>query len=93
MTTRPYGTWSSPITAEMLASAGVGLAETLLDDGVVFTNVRMPLVRTPMITPTKLYSRMPALSMEQAATVVCDATITRCAPSASVSARTPRAIR
>ncbi len=36
MTTRPYGTWSSPITAEMLASAGVGLAETLLDDGVVY---------------------------------------------------------
>ena len=36
MTTRPYGTWSSPITAEMLASAGVALAETLLDDGVVY---------------------------------------------------------
>ncbi|RNL62334.1 SDR family NAD(P)-dependent oxidoreductase [Nocardioides marmoriginsengisoli] len=49
----------------------------VLDDGVVFTNVRMPLVRTPMITPTKLYSRMPALSMEQAATVVCDATVSR----------------
>lgn len=49
----------------------------VLDDGVVFTNVRMPLVRTPMITPTKLYSRMPALSMEQAATVVCDAAVSR----------------
>lgn len=49
----------------------------VLDDGVIFTNVRMPLVRTPMITPTKLYSRMPALSMEQAATVVCDATVSR----------------
>ncbi|MCW2855577.1 MAG: short chain dehydrogenase [Marmoricola sp.] len=47
------------------------------DDGIVFTNVRMPLVRTPMITPTKLYSRMPALSMEQAATVVCDAAVSR----------------
>jgi len=49
----------------------------VLDDGVVFTNVRMPLVRTPMITPTKLYSRMPALSMDQAATVVCDAAVSR----------------
>jgi short-subunit dehydrogenase len=49
----------------------------VLDDGVVFTNVRMPLVRTPMITPTKLYSRMPALTMDQAADVVCDAVVTR----------------
>lgn len=49
----------------------------VLDDGIVFTNVRMPLVRTPMITPTKLYARMPALSMDQAATVICDATVSR----------------
>ncbi len=49
----------------------------VLDEGVVFTNVRMPLVRTPMITPTKLYNRMPALSMDQAATVVCDAAVSR----------------
>ncbi len=49
----------------------------VLDDGIVFTNVHMPLVRTPMITPTKLYNRMPALSMDQAATVVCDAAVSR----------------
>ncbi len=49
----------------------------VLDDGVVFTNIRMPLVRTPMIAPTKLYRRMPALTMEQAAAVVCDAAVTR----------------
>lgn len=49
----------------------------VLGDGVVFTNVHMPLVRTPMITPTKLYNRMPALSMDQAAAVVCDATVSR----------------
>ncbi|MFL6160572.1 MAG: SDR family NAD(P)-dependent oxidoreductase [Marmoricola sp.] len=49
----------------------------VLDDGIVFTNVHMPLVRTPMITPTKLYARMPALTMEQAATVVCDAAVSR----------------
>lgn len=49
----------------------------LLDDGVVFTNVHMPLVRTPMIAPTKLYRRMPALTVDQAASVVCDAVVSR----------------
>lgn len=49
----------------------------VLGDGIVFTSVRMPLVRTPMISPTKLYNRMPALSMDQAAAVVCDATVSR----------------
>lgn len=49
----------------------------VLDDGVVFTNVRMPLVRTPMIAPTKLYRRMPALTVDQAANVVCDAVVSR----------------
>ncbi len=32
----PFGTWSSPITPRMLASAAVGLAETTIDDGVVY---------------------------------------------------------
>jgi len=37
----------------------------------------MPLVRTPMIAPTMLYRRMPALTVDQAAQVVCDAVVTR----------------
>ena len=49
----------------------------VLDDGVVFTNVHMPLVRTPMIAPTKLYRRMPALTVDQAAHVVTDAVVSR----------------
>jgi short-subunit dehydrogenase len=49
----------------------------VLDDGVIFTNVHMPLVRTPMITPTKLYRRMPALTVDQAAVVVTDAAVSR----------------
>jgi NAD(P)-dependent dehydrogenase (short-subunit alcohol dehydrogenase family) len=49
----------------------------VLDDGVVFTNVHMPLVRTPMIAPTRLYRRMPALTVDQAANVVCDAVVSR----------------
>lgn len=49
----------------------------VLDKGVVFTNIRMPLVRTPMIEPTKIYRRVPALTPDQAAAVVCDAIVTR----------------
>jgi NAD(P)-dependent dehydrogenase (short-subunit alcohol dehydrogenase family) len=36
-------------------------------DGITFTNVRMPLVRTDMIGPTDAYRRAPALTPEQAA--------------------------
>jgi NAD(P)-dependent dehydrogenase (short-subunit alcohol dehydrogenase family) len=39
----------------------------LYGDGVTFTNVRMPLVRTPMIGPTEVYASSPALTPEQAA--------------------------
>ena len=39
----------------------------LYGDGVTFTNVRLPLVRTDMIGPTDVYRRTPALSAEQAA--------------------------
>lgn len=49
----------------------------VLDDGVVFTTIRMPLVRTPMIEPTRAYRSVPALSSDQAAAVVCDAIVRR----------------
>jgi NAD(P)-dependent dehydrogenase (short-subunit alcohol dehydrogenase family) len=39
-------------------------------DGVTFTNVRLPLVRTDMIRPTHAYRKLPALSPEQAAAKV-----------------------
>jgi dipeptidyl aminopeptidase/acylaminoacyl peptidase len=35
-TVAPFGSWSSPITAEMLATGGVGLDEPQIVDGVVF---------------------------------------------------------
>ena len=47
------------------------------DDGVQFTTIHMPLVRTPMSAPTKLYDRFPALTPEQAAQLICDAIRTR----------------
>lgn len=46
-------------------------------DRVRFTTVHMPLVRTDMITPTRLYNYMPAKSPERAADMVCDAIIRR----------------
>jgi len=39
-------------------------------DGVRFTTVYMPLVRTPMIAPTKAYRDAPALTPDQAAELV-----------------------
>jgi short-subunit dehydrogenase len=43
------------------------------DDGVRFTTIYMGLVRTPMIAPTTLYKRFPALSPEDAGQIVANA--------------------
>ena len=43
------------------------------DDGVRFTTIYMGLVRTPMIAPTNLYKRFPALTPEDAGRIVADA--------------------
>lgn len=51
-------------------------AETV-SDGVRFTTVYMALVRTPMISPTKVYDRFPALTPDQAAGVIADAIVHR----------------
>jgi len=51
-------------------------AETV-SDGVRFTTVFMALVRTPMISPTKVYDHFPALTPEQAAGVLTDAIVHR----------------
>jgi NAD(P)-dependent dehydrogenase (short-subunit alcohol dehydrogenase family) len=46
------------------------------DEGVHFTIINMPLVRTPMIAPTKIYDEMPTIiSPEEAADMVADAII------------------
>jgi len=52
-------------------------ASELLDKGVHFTNINMPLVRTPMIAPTKIYENVPTLSPEEAAGLVVDAIVHR----------------
>ena len=45
----------------------------VIGDGVHVTTVYMPLVKTPMIAPTKIYDRIPTLSPERAAEMVTDA--------------------
>jgi NAD(P)-dependent dehydrogenase (short-subunit alcohol dehydrogenase family) len=48
-----------------------------IGDGVTFTTIHMPLVRTPMIAPTKLYDAFPAIAPEEAAEMICEALRTR----------------
>jgi NAD(P)-dependent dehydrogenase (short-subunit alcohol dehydrogenase family) len=50
-------------------------ASEFLDKGINFTTINMPLVRTPMIAPTKMYENVPTLSPEQAAELVVDAIV------------------
>jgi len=48
------------------------------DEGVQFTIINMPLVRTPMIAPTKIYEDMPTIiSPDEAADMIADAIIRR----------------
>jgi short-subunit dehydrogenase len=50
-------------------------ASEYADRGVKFTTINMPLVRTPMIAPTKLYNSVPTLSPEEAADLVVQAIV------------------
>ncbi len=44
-----------------------------IGDSVTFTTIHMPLVRTPMIAPTRLYESFPTISAQDAAELICDA--------------------
>ncbi|WP_148574345.1 SDR family oxidoreductase [Nocardioides caldifontis] len=50
--------WSNVVSSEVVG------------DGITFTTIHMPLVKTPMIAPTKLYDRFPTISPAQAADMV-----------------------
>ena len=50
-------------------------ASEFLDKGINFTTINMPLVRTPMIAPTKMYESIPTLSPEEAAELVVEAIV------------------
>ncbi len=45
------------------------------DQGVTFTTIKMPLVRTPMTAPTKIYDSMPLLMPEEAADMIIRACV------------------
>ena len=47
------------------------------DRNVTFTTINMPLVKTPMIAPTKIYDSVPTLSPEEAADLVTSAIVER----------------
>jgi NAD(P)-dependent dehydrogenase (short-subunit alcohol dehydrogenase family) len=47
------------------------------DQGITFTTINMPLVRTPMIAPTKIYNNVPTLAPEEAADMIADACISK----------------
>jgi NAD(P)-dependent dehydrogenase (short-subunit alcohol dehydrogenase family) len=47
------------------------------DMGITFTTINMPLVRTPMIAPTKIYQNVPTLSPEEAADMIAQACVNK----------------
>lgn len=57
--------WSNVVSSEVVG------------DGITFTSIHMPLVKTPMIAPTKLYDKFPTISPAQAADVVIKALVER----------------
>src|SRR3954465_305260 len=44
-----------------------------IGDNITFTTIHMPLVRTPMIAPTKIYDAFPTIPPEEAAALICEA--------------------
>ena len=51
------------------------VASEIVDEGVAITTIHMPLVRTPMIKPTKMYDRFPTITPEEAADMISEAII------------------
>jgi NAD(P)-dependent dehydrogenase (short-subunit alcohol dehydrogenase family) len=53
------------------------IASEVVEDGVHITTIHMPLVRTPMIAPTKMYDAFPTITPDEAAEMITDAMITK----------------
>ena len=53
------------------------VASEVVGDGISFTTIHMPLVKTPMIAPTKIYDYFPTITPAQAADLVVEALVTR----------------
>lgn len=53
------------------------IASEVIDDKVHITTINMPLVRTPMIAPTRMYDMFPAITPEEAAEMIAKAMVKR----------------
>jgi NAD(P)-dependent dehydrogenase (short-subunit alcohol dehydrogenase family) len=53
------------------------VASEVVDDGVHITTIYMPLVRTPMIAPTKMYDAFPTITPDEAAEMITRAMVTK----------------
>jgi len=62
--------------AALEAFSGCAASE-FSDKNIHFTNINMPLVRTEMIAPTKIYQYAPALEVDEAIDMVVDAVINK----------------
>lgn len=51
------------------------IASEVIDDKVHITTINMPLVRTPMIAPTRMYDMFPAITPEEAAEMIAKAMV------------------
>ena len=60
-----------------LDAFGRVIASEILEDNVHITTIHMPLVRTPMIAPTRMYDMFPAITPEEAAELIAKAMIRR----------------
>jgi NAD(P)-dependent dehydrogenase (short-subunit alcohol dehydrogenase family) len=49
------------------------VSSELVGDGITFTTIHMPLVKTPMIAPTRIYDAFPTITPAQAADLVLEA--------------------
>ncbi|HEV3228820.1 MAG TPA: SDR family oxidoreductase [Solirubrobacteraceae bacterium] len=49
------------------------VSSEVIGDGITFTTIHMPLVRTPMIAPTKIYDAFPTITPDEAADLICEA--------------------
>jgi NAD(P)-dependent dehydrogenase (short-subunit alcohol dehydrogenase family) len=50
-------------------------ASEFIDVGVTFTTINMPLVKTPMIAPTRIYENVPTLTPDEAADLIVEAIV------------------
>jgi NAD(P)-dependent dehydrogenase (short-subunit alcohol dehydrogenase family) len=70
--------FSAYVASKAALDAFTGCAASeFAHNNIAFTTINMPLVKTPMIAPTDLYSRVPTLNPEEAADLIVNAIVER----------------